>query len=278
MLRASLVSLAFVVPLFVAAPSFAQAGEGEGEGEVAVGEGEGEVAVGEGEGEAGFPVPAEVAALCAKQASCDATVVVADCEQGNAEGLATSAGVGDPACTALNDAFLAFADCSADLTCEQLADDADPTCAAQTTAFNDALNGPGGFCLQGQAPVAGWNCSAGFFGTDDGCDCGCGAADPDCAGAGVSTAGEGVGVEGCEFCYDTTGQLLPAPDDQCGNAPAEGEGEVAEGEGEAAEGEGDGGEGEGDTGGGLCSSTTATVSPIFAALGVALVAIRRRRR
>ncbi|MBI1948188.1 MAG: hypothetical protein HYS27_21035 [Deltaproteobacteria bacterium] len=32
-------------------------------------------------------------------------------------------------------------------------------------------------------PPAEWTCNAGYYGSDDGCDCGCGAADPDCATA-----------------------------------------------------------------------------------------------
>ncbi len=39
-----------------------------------------------------------------------------------------------------------------------------------------------------------WNCPSGFYGSDDGCDCGCGIPDPDCANATVSE---------CEFCNDT---------------------------------------------------------------------------
>ncbi|MEM7157920.1 MAG: lysyl oxidase family protein [Myxococcota bacterium] len=37
----------------------------------------------------------------------------------------------------------------------------------------------------------GWNCDPGFFGTSDGCDCGCGLQDPDCADA---------TVDSCQYC------------------------------------------------------------------------------
>lgn len=37
----------------------------------------------------------------------------------------------------------------------------------------------------------GWSCPAGYFGADDGCDCGCGVADPDCSGSGSDV---------CEYC------------------------------------------------------------------------------
>jgi len=40
-------------------------------------------------------------------------------------------------------------------------------------------------------PPPEWVCPAEFFGTSDGCDCGCGALDPDCADA---------TVESCDFC------------------------------------------------------------------------------
>lgn len=42
--------------------------------------------------------------------------------------------------------------------------------------------------------VEGWNCDIGFYGTGDGCDCGCGIVDPDCTDATVGS---------CEFCNDT---------------------------------------------------------------------------
>lgn len=44
----------------------------------------------------------------------------------------------------------------------------------------------GGVCLP-----AGWACSPAYYGADDGCDCGCGAPDPDCADATLAS---------CEYC------------------------------------------------------------------------------
>ncbi len=38
---------------------------------------------------------------------------------------------------------------------------------------------------------AGWTCDADWYGTDDGCDCGCGIVDPDCDDADIAT---------CEYC------------------------------------------------------------------------------
>lgn len=40
-------------------------------------------------------------------------------------------------------------------------------------------------------PPKGWTCDPGYFGTDDGCDCGCGVFDPDCADMTAAS---------CEFC------------------------------------------------------------------------------
>jgi hypothetical protein len=54
---------------------------------------------------------------------------------------------------------------------------------------------------EGEAPVS-WTCPDGYFDTQDGCDCGCGANDPDCSGDGCS--GVGCRASGCEYCYDTS--------------------------------------------------------------------------
>jgi hypothetical protein len=55
---------------------------------------------------------------------------------------------------------------------------------------------------------AAWTCFAGYFGTDDGCDCGCGAVDPDC--------GDG-GVAACVYCANPGSCGEGEPDDTaCG--------------------------------------------------------------
>lgn len=46
-----------------------------------------------------------------------------------------------------------------------------------------------------------WKCDPQRFGSGDGCDCGCGAADPDCAGDGCSEYGCRAGA--CQRCTDT---------------------------------------------------------------------------
>ncbi|MEW5848081.1 MAG: hypothetical protein AB2A00_04675 [Myxococcota bacterium] len=44
-----------------------------------------------------------------------------------------------------------------------------------------------------------WVCDAEYQGADDGCDCGCGAPDPDCGGAGCTEPG--CDASGCEACW-----------------------------------------------------------------------------
>ena len=61
---------------------------------------------------------------------------------------------------------------------------ADETCVPGTALCNGSLDCAGGEdeqnCGGGEVPVE-WTCSAVYYDADDGCDCDCGAADPDCA-------------------------------------------------------------------------------------------------
>jgi hypothetical protein len=59
---------------------------------------------------------------------------------------------------------------------------------------------------------AAWNCAPSYFNGNDGCDCGCGAVDPDCDDGGV-----------CDFCYDADGAFTPCP---TGEGEGEGEGDT----------------------------------------------------
>jgi hypothetical protein len=75
----------------------------------------------------------------------------------------------------------------------------------------------------------GWTCPLAFFGADDGCDCGCGAEDPDCGAD---------GADACDFnhCFDAP-EVAVDPCDRTGcateaAASAEGSCPVGEGEGE----------------------------------------------
>jgi cysteine-rich repeat protein len=141
---------------------------------------------------------------------------------------------------------------------------------------------------------AGWLCTPSYA-NDGGCDCGCGAIDPDCAEAVPVAAGcddaccafpdaNGDRPFGCEYNW----QPNDAGDGQSGcvaGGEGEGEGEPAgEGEGEpAGEGEGEdppsAGEGEGETGGGCASDRRAADGAPFALVGIvgALLISRRRR-
>ncbi len=70
-------------------------------------------------------------------------------------------------------------------------------CDAQRTAYEDC---------RGDTPTD-WICWAALYGTSDGCDCGCGALDPDCAGGGC--AEPGCFATGCGFCYPGFGDTIP---------------------------------------------------------------------
>jgi hypothetical protein len=54
-----------------------------------------------------------------------------------------------------------------------------------------------------------WACGPQYYSAGDGCDCGCGALDPDCGGAGC--AAPGCTDAACDFCTDTTGQQIACP-------------------------------------------------------------------
>jgi len=58
-------------------------------------------------------------------------------------------------------------------------------------------------------PEATWTCDPGYFGTFDGCDCGCGVPDPDCNDAGCSEPGCSTDV--CAYCYDASGAEVGCP-------------------------------------------------------------------
>ncbi|MBI2897256.1 MAG: hypothetical protein HYY06_27105 [Deltaproteobacteria bacterium] len=62
-----------------------------------------------------------------------------------------------------------------------------------------------GVCTEGE--LAAWTCSPTYFGTGDGCDCGCGIVDPDCTVAGCTDANCcALGAcMGCDYCWPDTG-------------------------------------------------------------------------
>ena len=55
-----------------------------------------------------------------------------------------------------------------------------------------------------------WYCDEDRFGSDDGCDCGCGAPDPDCEDGGGCTQ-VGCMEDACETCHDPFGRESPCP-------------------------------------------------------------------
>ncbi len=67
---------------------------------------------------------------------------------------------------------------------------------------------PDTLCWSANLPAE-WTCGPSYYDADDGCDCGCGVADPDCAGAGCTTPG--CGQAACEWCYDADGAGIECP-------------------------------------------------------------------
>ncbi len=113
---------------------------------------------------------------------------------GLGQGCSSTSGLGfcrgapaDWACDA--DAFADGTTC--DCGC---ATTADPDCLAATNPVVGCVVGE--VCALGQCVPEAWTCSAQYYGSDDGCDCGCGVVDPDCVDATVAS---------CEFCQDLGG-------------------------------------------------------------------------
>lgn len=68
--------------------------------------------------------------------------------------------------------------------------------SAETTATESSSSGAMESSSSGSTTDTGmgvWNCDPDYYGTDDGCDCGCGIPDPDCADADIAT---------CQYCND----------------------------------------------------------------------------
>jgi hypothetical protein len=56
-----------------------------------------------------------------------------------------------------------------------------------------------------------WTCDADRYDADDGCDCGCGAPDPDCGTGGCVEPGCRVLNDSCDACYDPFGRSVGCP-------------------------------------------------------------------
>jgi hypothetical protein len=87
-----------------------------------------------------------------------------------------------PACAAAYQAVIACMQ-TATFTCDANGESDTTACDAQLAAVDTCTGGS-----TTPAPT-GWVCTAAWYGTDDGCDCGCGIPDPDCAGGGCIAPG-----------------------------------------------------------------------------------------
>ncbi len=97
---------------------------------------------------------------------------------------------------------------------------ADPDCAeAGCTTYGCRENSCqrctdaayGNDALVGCAP-AGWTCNLRHYGTGDGCDCGCGIADPDC-GAAIGCSDKSCQHASCDYCHGNVGVGAREDDD-----------------------------------------------------------------
>jgi hypothetical protein len=78
-----------------------------------------------------------------------------------------------------------------------------PSCQTRN-GCNEAGLDPPDDCTQIGERQAGWRCPLGSYGSGDGCDCGCGIADPDCAGSGCSESQ--CYENSCHRCNDGAGR------------------------------------------------------------------------
>jgi hypothetical protein len=61
-------------------------------------------------------------------------------------------------------------------------------------------------------PTNGWRCTIQSWGGGDGCDCGCGAADPDCNPGYAQCSTPLCNAAECTICHDATGRVVPCDD------------------------------------------------------------------
>ncbi|MFZ9888635.1 MAG: hypothetical protein ACO3JL_14140 [Myxococcota bacterium] len=114
--------------------------------------------------------------------------------------LEAVAKVEHPDCAALLAALESRYQCLLGLSCDELA--ARAGCAAEANQVADLTVTKSRACLDGFAPLdlpPDWGCNPYYYGVGDGCDCGCGAIDPDCGDGGCGE--DGCFDETCEYCY-----------------------------------------------------------------------------
>jgi hypothetical protein len=160
----------------------------------------------------------EVVAYCEQVAACSGGgVTTAEECLGEALDLSRIAGVNHELCDALLAGILARYSCRAQLPCAEL--DSSTACAVEANLVVELTLEGAGTCFSGVPPLnvpLAWSCRAFYYGVADGCDCGCGAIDPDCGEGGCTEPG--CFEARCEYCY------VDDTDVGC-QAPGEGEGE-----------------------------------------------------
>lgn len=91
-----------------------------------------------------------------------------------------------------------------------------PSCGGAQCG-DDGCGGSCGSCASGEACVDGqcesegdeWICESAYYGSGDGCDCGCGAIDPDCSSASLSAC------DYCDGCATSCGEIDPSNNARC---------------------------------------------------------------
>lgn len=122
--------------------------------------------------------------------------------------------------------------CNCSCTCEggslELEDDACKTtdlgpCSCEgvceescPTAGYGALVSQTGACTLSETPIL-WTCGIASFGSDDGCDCGCGAIDPDCASAASASC---AGCDTPGSCATSCAQVAASDNTTCEDVPS----------------------------------------------------------
>ena len=225
-------------------------------------------------------VPTEPPTTCVANTCGDGYVAGAEvCDDGGGTGCAADCSAVDAgfACgsnakgchpTVCGDGIVDGAEeCDDGVTPPAAGDGCSDTCTLEA-GFNCPT--PGQPCVA--VPPA-WVCDPTYFGSGDGCDCGCGVIDVDCVGGGCAEPGCDDGNV-CAFCYDAAHNSVGCA--SAGEGEGEGEGQAGEGEGE---GQGSGGRPDSpnpQAAGFVCGAAGST-APV-AALAVALVLAMRRRR
>lgn len=164
-------------------------------------------------------IETELRAYCAQVATCNqsGSAGLEGCLAG-APPLDTVARVDHADCRALLAGFRALYRCRAGLACPVLLDENFDACPRESRTVLDLLISDAHLCLRGRAPVqvpTTWTCNEFYYagGAADGCDCGCGAIDPDCE-RGSGCAESGCYEASCEYCYTNNmdlGCVAPLP-------------------------------------------------------------------